>query len=96
MCHFRVFGTFWTRLGFFGIRAIDFCDAACAVGCVSELRVREALNHVKRTSDAMGKAIQPEDCQKARPEAQAGCQGLNMELLSVLKRSGAFPSARAD
>ena len=32
-----VFGAFWTRFGFFGIRAIEFCDAACAVGCVSEL-----------------------------------------------------------
>ena len=59
---------FWMRLGFLGIRAIEFCDAACAVGCVSELRAREALNHAKRTSDTTGKAIQPEDCQKARPE----------------------------
>ena len=68
MCYFRVFGAFLTRLGFLGIRAIEFCDATCTVGCVSELRAREALNHAKRTSDATGKAIQPEDCQKVRPE----------------------------
>ena len=54
---FTFFGAFWTRFGFLGIRAKLFCDAACAVGCVSELRVREALNHAKWTSDATGKAI---------------------------------------
>ena len=80
MSRFRVFGAFWTRFGFLGIRAIEFCDAACAVGCVYELRVREVLNHAKRTSDATGKTIQPEDYQKARPEAQAGCQGLNIRV----------------
>ena len=78
MCRFHVFGAFWSRFGFLGIRAKLFCDAACAVGCVSELRARDALNHAKRTSDATGIFIQPEDCQKARPEAQAGCQGLNI------------------
>ena len=96
MSYFHVFGAFWTRFGFLGICAIEFCDAACAVGCVSELRVREASNHVKRTSDATGKAIQPEDYQKARPEAQVGCQGLNMELVSVTNRSSGLRSARAD
>ena len=96
MCRFLVFGAFWTRFGFLGIRTIEFYDAACAVGCVSELRVREALNHAKRTSDATGKVIQPEDCQKARPEAQAGCQGLNIGKVSVLIRPSGSPSARAD
>ena len=67
MCRFRIFGAFWTRLGFLGIRAIEFCDAACAVGCVSELQVCEALNHAKRTSDATEKAIQPETPQEIRP-----------------------------
>ena len=68
MSYFHIFGAFWTRLGFLGIRAIEFYDVACAVGCVSELRVREALNHAKRTSDATGIFIQPEACQKVRPE----------------------------
>ena len=96
MSRFHVFGAFWARFGFLGIRAIYFCDAACAVGCVSELRVRDALNHAKRTSDATGKAIQPEGCRKARPEAQAGCQGLNMDSVSVTIRPSGSPSARAD
>ena len=67
MAYFCGFGAFLTRLGFLGIRALEFCDVACAVGCVSELRVREALNHAKRTSDATGRAIQPETPQKIRP-----------------------------
>ena len=67
MAYFSGFGAFLTRLGFLGIRAIEFCDATYAVGCVSELQVREALNHVKWTSDATGKAIQPETPQKIRP-----------------------------
>ena len=96
MSRFHVFGAFWTRFGFLGIRAKEFYNAACAVGCVSELRVRDALNHAKRTSDATGKAIQPEGSQKARPEAQARCQGLNMESVSVTIRPSGSPSARAD
>ena len=96
MIRFHVFGAFWTRFGFLGIRAKLFCDAACAVGCVSELRVRDALNHTKRTSDATGKAIQPEGYRKARPEAQAGCQGLNMDSVSVTIRPSGSQSARAD
>ena len=79
-----------TRLGFLGIRATEFCDAACAVGCVFELRVRDALNHAKRTSDATGISIQPEGPLKARPEAQAGCQGLNMDSVSVTIRPSGF------
>ena len=62
---FAFLGRFGRVFGFLGIRAIEFCDASCAVGCITELRVCEALNHAKRTSDATGKAIQPEDCQKA-------------------------------
>ena len=96
MSRFHVFGAFWARFGLLGIRAIDFCDVACAVRCVFELRVRDALNHAKRTSDATGKAIQPEGPQKARPEAQAGCQGLNMNSVSVTNRPSGSPSARAD
>ena len=67
MGYFRVFGAFSMHLGFLEIRAIEFCDAACAIGCVSELRVREALNYAKRTSDATGNLIQPETPQKIRP-----------------------------
>ena len=68
MYYFRVFGAVWTRLGLLGIRAIEYFDAACAVGCVSELRVRETLNHAKRTSDVTGIFTQPEAYQKVRPE----------------------------
>ena len=68
MCYFSVFEAFSTRLGFLGFRAIEFCYAACAVGCVSELRGRETLNHAKRTSDATGKFIQPEAYLEVRPE----------------------------
>ena len=68
MAYFCGFGAFLTRLGFLGIRAVEFCDAACAVRCVSELRAHEALSHAKRTSDATGNLIQPEACQEVRPE----------------------------
>ena len=68
MGYFRVFRAFLTHLGFLGIRAIEFCDVACAVGCVSELRVHEALNHAKQMSDATGKAIQLGICLEVRPE----------------------------
>ena len=90
MCSFRVFGAFWTHFDFLGIRAIEFSDAACAVGCVSELRVCETLNHAKQTSDATGIFIQPEDYQKARPEAQAGCQGLNIRVALRFDPPGRF------
>ena len=66
--YFRIFGVFLTRLGFLGIRVIEFCYAACAVGCVSEFRASETLNHAKRLSNAMGKAIQLEACLEVRPE----------------------------
>ena len=62
---FSFFRAFWTRFDFLGIRAIEFSDAACAVGCVSELRVRDALNHAKRTSDATGNPIRSETYQKS-------------------------------
>ena len=68
MYYSSVFRMLWTRLGFLGTRAIEFCDAAYAVRCVSELRAREASNYTKRTSDATEKAIQPETYLEVRPE----------------------------
>ena len=68
MCDSSIFGAFSTRLGFLEIRAIEFCDTASVVGCVFELRGRETLNHTKRTSDAMGKFIQPEASSGVWPE----------------------------
>ena len=75
---------------------MEFWGAACAVGCVSELRRECNLNHLNRTSDEAGKAIQPEKGSAIQPEAQAGCQGLNISKLSVLNGSSGSSSLRAD
>ena len=59
---------FLSRFGPLRMHTEEFYDAACAVVCVSELRGRETLNHLKRTSYATGMSIQPETPQKIRPE----------------------------